>query len=413
MRLLSIPRLVFSAQRNISTTSLSEHPYFLGLSLQYASDKDKLDPINQMCNYILGQNMEVNRKILSLNITQRVLCMSTKIADINKLKRDGLLNTGRFTLEHDTIILNTYNDLVTKSAVNKEEAHKDLFLKYNSKLFHLQRNAIGFYLLQNLPDGDKRLPVEVFTRLHTLQSPGAFSQKEDTAIMAWVRNNGAAEWTKLAASLGRTYIQAGPCVFQRHLALKNELQGKKTGHFEKEEIEVVIQRVLRQKQDILDDLKLPAGIDWDSIASDLNRSRAGVYRLFVDKVHPTLRRYLAQTLDQDVRPELVKAIKKEGWTYSVQVDFLKLAGQHEFRGHTRGSLQRMYAEMVMDLVRASPVLNSVKEVTVEQVSETWENGKKHNKDGRTRDMEQIIVNAYLRVVAEKDVETRRKQKSKN
>ena len=79
----------------------------------------------------------------------------------------------------------------------------------------MQRQLVGFFLLQDLPDDERRLPIEVYGRLAVLLQSGSFSEEEDKAILAWVDKHGLTKWNILARTLGRCYAQAGCAVKSR------------------------------------------------------------------------------------------------------------------------------------------------------------------------------------------------------
>ena len=176
----------------------------------------------------------------------------------------------------------------------------------------LQRNLVGFYLLQGLEDWSQRLPVDVVTRLGTLLSSGVFSRQEDKAILAWVEEHGLTGWAELAAKLGRNHKAAGRCVRERHQILQDRQENKRMGSFTMEELRVVIREVLGQKPSALEDTK-HGDIDWKPISESLTRPDLSVYNVFREIIHPTLRRYLAGTLEQDVRAQLIEQVGREGW----------------------------------------------------------------------------------------------------
>ena len=79
----------------------------------------------------------------------------------------------------------------------------------------MQRQLVGFFLLQDLPDDERRLPIEVYGRLAVLLQSGTFTEEEDKAIMAWVDKHGPNQWNALARTLGRSYARAGVAVKSR------------------------------------------------------------------------------------------------------------------------------------------------------------------------------------------------------
>ena len=155
----------------------------------------------------------------------------------------------------------------------------------------LQRQLVGFYLLQGLEDGHKRLPVEVVIRLSKVLLSGTFTEEEDAAILAWVEEHGPTRWRELARSLGRTYPNAGMAVANRFAILQARLVGKKVGRYMEEEVEVIIEQVLAQNPRVLEST-LPKDIRWEEVAGEVDRTREGLYKFYSTQVHPTLRRHI-------------------------------------------------------------------------------------------------------------------------
>merc|ERR1719319_1659478 len=99
------------------------------------------------------------------------------------------------------------------------------------RTFMLQRQLVGFSLLQGLEDQDRRLPMEVYTKLAVYLFSGTFTEEEDAAILAWVEEHGPTRWTDLARSLGRKYLKASAGVQERHRELTGRQEGQRRGAY--------------------------------------------------------------------------------------------------------------------------------------------------------------------------------------
>ena len=185
----------------------------------------------QVCKYILDSGLVVVQNMLYLNAlsltcpnnsrlvkelrleTKYVLCIRsiTTFSGIRALKEAGVITTGSFTSVHDKMILLQYQLLKTNTFVDEVSLKAELFAKgdRNRKDFMMQRQLVGFYLMQDLPDWERRLPIEVYGRLAVLLQSGTFTKEEDKAIMQWVDMYGLTKWNALARTLGRSYAQAG------------------------------------------------------------------------------------------------------------------------------------------------------------------------------------------------------------
>ena len=261
----------------------------------------------------------INPVIVKLNISNIKIKKDQPYFDeVTRLKSEGVLKTGSFTIEHDKMILSNYDKLVAGAKVEKSSLESELFAKNFKKEFKLEKNLVGVFLLQDLPDWAQRLPVEVVARLATLHMSGAFSEQEDALLLAWVKEHGPTDWPGLAETMGRTYHQAATVLSQRHQVLEQRWHSRKRGAFDLEEVETILEEVLTQKPTAISDPDL-GGLDWDPLASLLNRQKLGVYGVFSVQLHPLLRRWEAGTLDRDARPGMVQVVKEQGWIYSAQV----------------------------------------------------------------------------------------------
>merc|ERR1719319_1335519 len=151
----------------------------------------------------------------------------------------------------DRALVRQYAELVAGARVDRQQLTTLLGAASIQRTFMLQRQLVGFYLLQGLEDGHKRLPVEVVIRLNKVLLSGTFTRVEDTAILAWVEEHGPTRWRELARSLGRTYPNAGMAVANRFAILQARLVGKKVGRYMEEEVEVIIEQVLAQNPKVL------------------------------------------------------------------------------------------------------------------------------------------------------------------
>ena len=342
------------------------------------------------------ENLRVDTAILNLNM----LSYSGNYKEIQTLRAAGVIKSGKYTNVHNELIRSSFHDLSLRIEADQKTFKAELFSPGRRNLsVLLQRNLVGFYLLQELEDWSQRLPVEVVARLGTLLSSGVFSRQEDEAILAWVEEHGLVDWTELAAELGRNYERAGDSVMNHHQVLQDRQENKRLGSFSMEELGVVIREVIRQKPSALEDTK-HGDINWKPIAESLNRPDINVYQVFIKTIHPTLRRHLAASLEQDVRAELVQQVGREGWTYSVQMDFSLLEDLPQFKGHTSHSLQNLYNGLMTGVLYKRPALKSKREVTVEDVEEYWRNSPRQTKRKSQVAREEGMVEAYWAVMRE-------------
>ena len=86
------------------------------------------------------------------------------------MKKSGEIIVGDYTALHDKEILLQYQILKSNTQVEDTALKSELFARgdRNKKEFMMQRQLVGFYLMQDLPDQERRLPIEVYGRLAVL-----------------------------------------------------------------------------------------------------------------------------------------------------------------------------------------------------------------------------------------------------
>jgi len=407
-------RIQIRTLTTIAKVGVLEHSEYVDMKENLASKKTSaLGPLDRVCSHLLAKNLAVNQTILHINAigVSSIQGQGTYGMGVKELKKSGNLVTGHLNVKCDKIILEQFELLVSQTKVDKTALETDLLKGVQSRVereFMLQRQLVGFFLLQGLAalgrQHEKRLPVEAVIRLAKLLSCGNFTKEDDTLILAWVDEHGPVKWRQLARSIGRNYPNAGVSVKARHRLLKENTQEGMKGKIEDKDLETLIRLVLAQNSDALEDIH-PRNIDWVKAASDMGRSRDAVYNFYMTQVHSTLRRYLAGTLNQDVRGDLIEQIKLDGRQYSMEVDFTDLASLPHFEGHTGYSLRDLYHSM-QNMTRKRKRRNVRRsEVTVEEVEEWWRCSQRKSKSGSRLRREKAIVDAYKLVISQKDENT--------
>merc|ERR1719319_1884209 len=218
----------------------------------------------------------------------------------------------------------------------------------------MERQLVGFYLLQGMKDGDRRLPMEAINKVNTLTSGGRFTKEEDGRILAWVEEHGPTRWAELARTLGRAGHNAGGGVRVRYTILKGRQDGQRRGGFDLEELTVLMEEVVGQDPGALERDTVSSNIDWTRIETNMNRPSRHLLSVYSGQIHPTVRRSVAGTLEKDVRGELVEEVRRRGWRYGADVEFDQLARMRRFQGHTRASLRALYSDMLGATVKKLP-----------------------------------------------------------
>jgi len=175
--------------------------------------------------HILCNPPKVNHALLRLDALSPQASINASAGrkggkEIQDMKETGEVMSGKFNLEDEQVIMNNYREIIQATGVDEKDLQKQLFASTTGnqytmdRTFMLQRQLVGFSLLQGLEDQDRRLPMEVYTKLAVYLFSGTFTEEEDAAILAWVEEHGPTRWTELARSLGRKYLNyaAGKCL---------------------------------------------------------------------------------------------------------------------------------------------------------------------------------------------------------
>ena len=393
----------------VTSVRLLEHIEYSKMKDQFCLSKKPLGSVDSVCSYILGKDLLVNQRVLFLDaLGLRQTSSRSSSGHIRELKKSNVLKTGGFTMKSDNMLMEQYKKLLVEVEVDEEALKRELFSEEKcdgdpstrrERLFLLKRQLVGFWLMQELPDGDRRLPTEVYGRLATLLFSGNFTEVEDATIISWVEEHGPRKWSRLALKLERFYPKAGDAVRQRHGQLVGrQTQGRRTGAFSEDELVKLTTMVLDQNKNNLEELELTA-TDWNQIANELKRSKYSAEKLYNTLVFPTLKRYLAGTLENDVRDALVQKVKETGATHYIEINFQELAKSPEFKGHTPRSLGLLY-DRLQNQTRASlgNDMISSREVTVDQVNEYWSTSKRNSKSSSLRKREDLIISTYLNIL---------------
>ena len=179
--------------------------------------------------------MIVNQDILehgTLSLNSHSYKEAKGNAKIREMEQNGAVKVGKLNIKDDKAIKRGFKALIDETAVDEAAFVNELFAenegvnRWRDKAFMLKRQLAGFYLMQGMKDGDRRLPMEVYTKLAVVLYSGSFTEEEDAAILAWVDKHGASRWAELARNLGRRYLKAAQTVQTRY----EELTGKAKGN---------------------------------------------------------------------------------------------------------------------------------------------------------------------------------------
>ena len=375
-----------------------------------------LGPLDTASLFILSKGLSVNLELLSLDalaLSSHHSPTNKGYAEIREMKQRGSVKMGKLNKEDEAAILEQFNTLLAKTALDKEVLIKSLFATKNrgrgdntDKDFMLKRQLVGFWLLQGTKDSDRRLPMQVYTKLAALLFSGSFTEEEDAAILTWVDKHGPTCWAELARSLGRRYLSAGPIVQNRYEELTGKAKGNRRGAFNSEELTVLIKEVLKRDQAAFEKPIEGNNPDFKTIASHMKRPRPVLNTVYGRLVHPTVRRLKLGALETDVRGSLIQQVKENNWKLSADIEFDKLARLPQFGGHNSISLQDMYHGMIMNVGKKLGKA-SRREVTVEQVEKWWIGSTRRSKRVDLLEKEQLILEAYYAAKQELGIGSRK------
>ena len=405
-------------KRQISTKATTKGN--MGTILQHAKYKNMksvlstmkrkgsvLGPLDLASLHILSsKDLKVNLDILKLDALSPNYMGNNKCSeDIREMKQSGKVKVGKFNKEDESVIKERFETLLAETRLDKDALLEELFAANQGsgfgwdEDFMLKRQLAGFWLLKGMKDGDSRLPMKVYDKLAVVHFSGNFTKEEDAIILDWVDKHGTTRWAKLARKLGRRYLMAGSTVRTRHEQLKGKAEGNRKGAYDSDDFSILIREVMKQDPEAFEKPFEENGLDFKTIAAHMGRPRTGVYSVYAGSVHPTVRRHKLGNLEKDVREELIKQVKENGWKLSADIEFDKLVRLPAFRGHNCTTLYKTYSIMCMAVMNKVGAM-STREVTVEQMEEWWKNSTRRAKGVDVIEREERILEVYNRIKQE-------------
>jgi len=226
-----------SAAPKVNMGSILENPKYKEMKSDLSKRKRKrssiLGPLDTASLFILtSKELTVNLELLSLVALSRYSHLgsdSKGCTDIKEMKQRGAVKVGKLNKEDEDALEKRFETLLAKTRLNKEALMDELFAenKNYDEDFILKRQLVGFWLLNGMKDGERRLPMKVYTKLSTLLYSGRFTEEEDAAIKAWVDKHGPTRWAELARNLGRVYLNAPSSIRNRYEELTGKAKGNK------------------------------------------------------------------------------------------------------------------------------------------------------------------------------------------
>merc|ERR1719362_2819553 len=221
---------------------LEHHKYKEIKSMLAKMNRKSLRPLDTASLYILSsKDLNVNLEILRLDALSPISHRDPSnkgYAEIQEMKQRGAVKKGKLNKEDETAIEKRFETLLAETGLDKEALMEELFAANKGSDFNnwdedfmLKRQLAGFWLLQGMKDGDRRLPMQVYRKLAVVLYSGSFTEEEDAAILAWVDKHGATRWAELAHNLGRKYLNARLSVQTRYEELTGKAKGNRQGAY--------------------------------------------------------------------------------------------------------------------------------------------------------------------------------------
>jgi len=324
--------------------------------------------LDTLARAILVQNIRVPRVALLNNVV--VFKKPGKLSIIQRRELPKNLpqeiKTGKFSPDEDETLLHNYDKLIAETNTNKEDAQNAVFnIKNKDKITGKKLNILGYYLGQDLTS--PRLATEIIQRTRQLKCGNMFTEltpTEDKIILEFVKSNGE-KWAELARLLNRA---CNSTVKRRYEVLTGK---NRKGEFTIDESKIVLTLILTAEKNTLVN-----GIVTDEtckkIGEKLQRDYKGVYKHWRNVLEPILKMYKAETLDKDIRGDLLNHLLQQGTKYSQDVDWEELAKLPQFSGTTSHYLRCIYATLMTSTRNTYPDTTRA-ERTTELVKKFWDN----------------------------------------
>ena len=127
-------------------------------------NQEYLNSLEKASKHIIGkESMSVNPEILRLNALP--LSCHKFDANIVEMRKKGKLKTGRYTSDDQRIMAKNFELLIEEAGVSRSDLLREVCQSgARNKKHMLMRQLFGLFLMQGLPDQERRLPVEAFYR---------------------------------------------------------------------------------------------------------------------------------------------------------------------------------------------------------------------------------------------------------
>ena len=129
---------------------------------------DTLNALEKAAKHIINKdNLRVNPEIMHLNALSLSCHKDSRpaYANVVNLRKLGKIKTGNYSSYDRSIMAKNFELLLEEVGVDRSELLREICQSQEGGREHLlMRHLFGIFLIQGLPDQEKRLPVEAFSR---------------------------------------------------------------------------------------------------------------------------------------------------------------------------------------------------------------------------------------------------------
>ena len=129
---------------------------------------ETLNALEKAAKHIINKdNLRVNPEIMHLNALSLSCHKDSRpaYANVVNLRKSGKIKTGNYSSYDRSIMAKNFELLLEEVGVGRSELLREVCPSQGGGREHLlMRHLFGLFLIQGLPDQEKRLPVEAFSR---------------------------------------------------------------------------------------------------------------------------------------------------------------------------------------------------------------------------------------------------------
>jgi len=302
-------------------------------------------PMDTCVRWSLKKNFEVPAEILYCNFSVYSENLSNPIfSNSYKSKRDALpggIKVSKFTPKEQALIVKNADSMMREVGYKEDADFKELLYgNVGDNYLTEKRNILGLTFSQGLSN---RLHCNVFHQLRILKSrKGKFSEEENDFIMKFMENNTSlTPFLELSTNLNRTTANI-KLHYDKCLKHKDKT-GDNRKRYTKEEDALIMEALFSLNKNILKENNHSVGADvWNKLGKELNKRPANIHHHWNNFVHPTLVRYEAGVLDNDIREVFFDYLVDNNIMFAQEANWNELAKNPLFPGTTPAYLSVTY-----------------------------------------------------------------------